>query len=385
MPLPPAPSRRAALLAPEAYDMPARDGKAAAATGTADAAAAPAPARKPATDRAAAQLLASVPAAEPGSAASETPAVRSPGRRSPARADTMAAPARPGGKRRAGGPAAEPGGAASETPAVRSPGRRSPARADTMAAPASPVAAAPGRGRPQRRRPQGPATQVVLDTNVLLHDPACLFRFEEHDIFLPMIVLEELDSHKNGMTEVARNGRQASRTLDALAAAAQGADMAHGVGLDSTGQRAAGGHLFFQTAPLDYSLPTSLPPGKADNQILGVVQALRKLHAPRQVVLVSKDINMRVKARALGLNAEDYQNDKTLEDGDLLYAGVLALPPDFWAKSGKNVQSWQSGAHMYYRIGGPIVPQLMINQFVCFEAPGEPSLFARVSEILEKN
>src|SRR6218665_34420 len=145
----------------------------------------------------------------------------------------------------------------------------------TAAPPAGPGAPAPGRARHQRSRPQGPAKLFVLDTNVLLHDPTCLFRFEEHDIFLPMIVLEELDSHKNGMTEVARNGRQASRTLDALAAAAQGADMAHGVGLDSTGQRAAGGHLFFQTAPLDYSLPTSLPPGKADNQILGVVQALR--------------------------------------------------------------------------------------------------------------
>ena len=219
---------------------------------------------------------------------------------------------------------------------------------------------------------QGPTKLFVLDTNVLLHDPTSLFRFEEHDIFLPMIVLEELDGHKKGMTEVARNGRQASRTLDALAAA-QGADMAKGLKLDSTGQRAAGGHLFFQTVPLDYSLPTSLPPGKADNQILGVVEALRKLHAPREVVLVSKDINMRVKARALGLNAEDYQNDKTLEDGDLLYAGVLALPPDFWAKSGKNVESWQSGAHTYYRIGGPIVPQLMINQFVYFEAPASPA------------
>ena len=85
---------------------------------------------------------------------------------------------------------------------------------------------------------------------------------------------------------------------------------------------------------------------------------------------------MRVKARP-GLNAGDYQNDKTLEDGDLLYAGVLALPPDFWTRA-ENVESWQSGA-TYYRIGGPIVPQLMINQFVYFEAPGEPSLFARVS------
>src|SRR6218665_842730 len=187
---------------------------------------------------------------------------------------------------------------------------------------AAPPAPTPWLRRPARWRPRrggAPAPPAPPKPPPTPPAPPCLFRLEEPAFSLPMIVLEELDSHKNGMTEVARNGRQASRTLDALAAAAQGADMAHGVGLDSTGQRAAGGHLFFQTAPLDYSLPTSLPPGKADNQILGVVQALRKLHAPRQVVLVSKDINMRVKARALGLNAEDYQNDKTLEDGDLLY------------------------------------------------------------------
>jgi PhoH-like ATPase len=278
-------------------------------------------------------------------------------------------------------------------PAARSTSRRASAKTETAPAAAAPLAAAPSPSRSKRSRPQGPAKLFVLDTNVLLHDPTSLFRFEEHDIFLPMIVLEELDGHKKGMTEVARNGRQTSRTLDALAGV-QGADIARGLKLDSTGQRAAGGCLYFQTAPLDYSLPTSLPPGKADNQILGVVEALRKLHASRaeggthatgrEVVLVSKDINMRVKARALGLNAEDYQNDKTLEDGDLLYAGVLALPPDFWAKTGKNVESWQSGAHTYYRIGGPIVPQLMINQFAYFEAPGEPSLFARVSEIREK-
>src|SRR5690606_12774510 len=108
----------------------------------------------------------------------------------------------------------------------------------------------------------------------------------------------------------------ASRTLDALVAT-QGADMARGLRLDATGQKAATGCLYFQTAPLDYQLPTSLPPGKADNQILGVLAALSTQHAPREVVLVSKDINMRVKARALGLCAEDYQNDKTLEDGDL--------------------------------------------------------------------
>ena len=238
--------------------------------------------------------------------------------------------------------------------------------------------------KPRRgTRHQGPAKLFVVDTNVLMHDPMCLFRFEEHDIFLPMIVLEELDGHKKGMTEVARNARQASRTLDALAGA-HGADIGVGLKLDTTGHREAGGKLFFQTQPLDYSLPTSLPQGKADNQILGVVQALRDHHSPREVVLVSKDINMRVKARALGLATDDYQNDKTLEDGDLLYSGSLALPTDFWSKHGKTVESWQQGLHTYYRISGPVVPNLLINQFVFFESPGEPSLYARVTEIRDK-
>ena len=224
----------------------------------------------------------------------------------------------------------------------------------------------------------------MLDTNVLLHDPSSLFRFEEHDIFLPMIVLEELDAHKKGMTEVARNGRQVSRSLDALAAS-QGGDICQGIPLNATGQRAATGKLIFQTAALTYQLPSSLPQGKADNQILGVVEALRTQHAPREVVLVSKDINMRVKARALGLPAEDYQNDKALDDDDLLYAGMLALPPDFWRKAGKKVESWQNGTHTYYRVGGPLVANLMVNQFVYFEAPGEPSLYARVAEIQDKS
>ncbi|MFN9473496.1 PhoH family protein [Acidovorax sp.] len=352
MPLPPAPSRRAALLSPDAYDVVAKPGRATAQPAAAEALEPPAartPARKATSGRA---TLQAVPA--------------------PAATMTAAAPAEP-----------VAAGSRAKAPAAPATARSSAKKPPASTAATAPAAATPASRTTKRARPSGPSKLFVLDTNVLLHDPTSLFRFEEHDSFLPMIVLEELDGHKKGMTEVARNGRQTSRTLDALAGVA-GADIAHGLKLDSTGQRAAGGHLFFQTAPLDYSLPTSLPPGKADNQILGVVEALRNLHAPREVVLVSKDINMRVKARALGLAAEDYQNDKTLEDGDLLYSGVLALPPDFWVKSGKNVESWQSGVHTYYRIGGPIVPQLMINQFVYFEAPGEPSLFARVSEIREK-
>jgi PhoH-like ATPase len=234
--------------------------------------------------------------------------------------------------------------------------------------------------RTKKKVRTGPTKLFVLDTNVLLHDPMCLFRFEEHDIYLPMIVLEELDGHKKGMTEVARNARQTSRTLDALAAA-PGADITAGFQLNSAGNRDAGGKLLFQTQPLDYSLPTSLPQGKADNQILGVVHALRKNFAPREVVLVSKDINMRVKARALGLATDDYQNDKTLEDGDLLYSGSMALPGDFWATHGQKIESWQQGQHTFYKVDGPVVPNMMINQFVYFESPGEPSLYARVTEI----
>jgi PhoH-like ATPase len=154
-------------------------------------------------------------------------------------------------------------------------------------------------------------------------------------------VLEELDNHKKGMTEVARNARQVSRTLDALVASQPADGLEKGLPLNATGQRSATGKLYFQTKPLDPA--RGLPQGKADNQILGVVAALREQHKDREVVLVSKDINMRVKARALGLAAEDYQNDKVLEDGDLLYSGALALP-DFWAKAGKNVESWQEGA-----------------------------------------
>jgi PhoH-like ATPase len=242
--------------------------------------------------------------------------------------------------------------------------------------------------KPKAAKPKisGPTKLFVLDTNVLMHDPTCLYRFEEHDIYLPMITLEELDGHKKGMSEVSRNVRQVSRELDALAAdlSKSHIDASQGVELSKTGHRESGGKLFFQTALLDTKLPDGLPQGKADNQILGVVISLRKAHQQREVVLVSKDINMRIKARALGLVAQDYFNDKTLEDGDLLYTGVLPLPADFWDKHGKTMESWQQSGHTYYRIAGPLVPSLMVNQFVYHENPGATSMYARVTEITGK-
>ena len=184
----------------------------------------------------------------------------------------------------------------------------------------------------------------VLDTNVLLHDPTSLFRFEEHDICLPMFVLEELDNKKKGLTEVARNARQASRFLDEIVSDAPH-KIEEGIALESDTHKGCTGRLFLQTSFIKHELPQNLELGKADNAILGVMIGMQKLYPQRSVILVSKDINMRIKARALGLEAQDYFNDKVLEDIDLLYTGVLPLPDDFWDRHGKDMKSWQKEGH----------------------------------------
>ncbi len=301
---------------------------------------------------------------------------------------TAASRAAPGKTRAPSAPASSP---AVPAPAVP------PAAASRLAGKAAPeVAAAPAHGAVavpanlQRRKAPAPkpaARQAaavrklfVLDTNVLMHDPTSLFRFEEHDVYLPMITLEELDGHKKGMSEVARNARQASRELDALVADIE-SGMEQGIPLDHTGHAEAGGRLFFQTRAHVARLPEALPQGKADNQILAVLHELTQLHAPRPVVLVSKDINMRVKARALGLHAEDYANDKTLDDADLLYTGLLQLPADFWEQQAQQIESWQQGGQAFYRLQGPLVAAMLVNQAVYWESPSATPLHARVREI----
>ncbi|MDC7715480.1 PhoH family protein [Vogesella sp. LYT5W] len=218
----------------------------------------------------------------------------------------------------------------------------------------------------------------VLDTNVLLHDPTCLFRFEEHDVFIPIITLEELDTHKKGMSEVARNARQASRFLDEIVSSSAD-DIEDGISLKGPSRDAASGKLYLQTEALHASLPSSLPVGKADNQILGIVMALKQADGQHPAILVSKDINMRIKARALGLDAEDYFNDKVLEDTDLLYGGTREIDSDFWDRNGRDLKSWQEAGRTYYRIKGPDAPKLLLNQLLWQE--GEQPMQARVLRI----
>jgi PhoH-like ATPase len=232
----------------------------------------------------------------------------------------------------------------------------------------------------------GSSKLFVLDTNVLMIDPTSLFRFEEHDIYLPMTTLEELDDHKKGMSEVARNARQVSRSLDALVSDVAEDAIDLGIPLSKLGNKDAKGRLFFQTRLQNAKLPEGLPEGKADNQILGVVRALAVQYPERSVVLVSKDINMRLKARAIGLPAEDYFNDHVLEDSDLLYTGIAQLPDDFWEKHAKGMESWkenkQGTSYTFYRVTGPYISSLLINQFVYIEPKnGEPDFQGQVTHI----
>ena len=214
------------------------------------------------------------------------------------------------------------------------------------------------------------ATKIfVLDTNVLMHDPTCLYRFEEHDVFLPIMTLEELDNHKKGMSEIARNARQVSRTLDDLLAHDED-NIEEGISLLAPSNKLASGRLLLQTEAISLELPPALPTSKVDNQILAVVIHLQRKHPKRSVILVSKDINMRIKARSLGLPAEDYFNDKVLEDTDVLYTGTRALPDNFWDKHGQGMESGKRDSKTYYKIKGPLCPSLLVNEFVWLEGDG---------------
>ena len=234
------------------------------------------------------------------------------------------------------------------------------------------------------RAPRKPKVKklFVLDTNVLMHDPTSLFRFEEHDVYLPIGTLEELDANKKGLSDVSRNARQASRFLDEIVSSEK-ESIKDGLPIKVKDGQASKGKLFLQTEAINGELPATLPLGKTDNQILSVVRFLQQRHQDREVVLVSKDINMRIKARALGLAAEDYFNDKVLEDADLLYTGLRALPRDFWNTHGRNMESWKKEGHTYYRVHGPLVPKLHMNEFV-FDESGERPLYALVKELQGK-
>ncbi|MDQ3495164.1 MAG: PhoH family protein [Pseudomonadota bacterium] len=222
----------------------------------------------------------------------------------------------------------------------------------------------------------------VLDTNVLMHDPTALFKFEEHDVFLPMQVIEELDNGKKGTSEASRNARQVSRFINELIEA-QGADrIASGLtltrpgGLQLRGVESIG-RLQFQTAALDSRRrgDDHLP----DNDIVQAILALKAAEPGAPVVFVSKDINLRIKAAIAGIASEDYENDRALDDFSLLYTGATALPEDFWQRHGKDLKSWTDKGRTYYEIDRAEDEELFPNQFL--HLPGDEESQLRVVKV----
>lgn len=212
----------------------------------------------------------------------------------------------------------------------------------------------------------------VLDTNVLMHDPTALFRFEEHDIFLPMTVLEELDKNKKGTTEGARNSRQVTRFLSELVESSKVRELSKGVKLERPNAiqlnvAKPSGRLFFQDEPNDNTGQFGYV--TADNQILAATLSLIERHPTVTVVLVSKDINLRIKAQVHNISAEDYENDRALDDLNLLYTGALALPETFWDRRGK-VKSWTDRGRTFYTVKRKPTDQWHPNQLLYIDQEG---------------
>ncbi|HXR52494.1 MAG TPA: PhoH family protein [Steroidobacteraceae bacterium] len=226
--------------------------------------------------------------------------------------------------------------------------------------------------KPSATEPAGDAQRrlYVLDTNVLMHDPAAIFRFDEHDIYLPMVVLEELDHHKKGLSEPARNVRQVARFLDEIMKGADKAEIDRGLTIPSAllqngdAKRPPSGKMFFQTRNLKSDLPAELPGTAADNVILAQTLALQAESPRMRVTLVSKDINLRIKAAIVGIHAEDYYSDRTIDDADLLDPGTRTVPADFWQRNGQDMRSWKQEGRTWYEVHGPDVADWRTNQFV---------------------
>ena len=191
----------------------------------------------------------------------------------------------------------------------------------------------------------------ILDTNVLMHDPTAIFRFEEHDVFLPMMVLEELDAAKKGLSEVSRNVRQVSRFIGEMMQRQHATRLDEGLVLqepDGLELSVGTGRLYFQTAMPEAHSSLLRDGSFADNEILSTALSLQDAHPERSIVLVSKDINLRIKAAILGVQAEDYYNDRALDDLSLLYRGVRQHDEGFWDEH-PQVESWNEGGRAHYR------------------------------------
>jgi PhoH-like ATPase len=206
----------------------------------------------------------------------------------------------------------------------------------------------------------------VLDTNVLIHDPGALLNFEEHQVIIPMIVLEELDKLKAGKQSIAADCRQAIRMIDQLLGNATPKQIEKGVPIKRTDKGEPLGEIAILINPVDGKGPR-LPEHLNDNKIINNLADLQALHKNLEIILVSKDINMRLKARGFGVEAQDYHNDQLVTDVELLPTGYTEFEGSFWSTIDKveTIQREGITEHIIKREG--VLKNLHINEFIIDE------------------
>lgn len=226
------------------------------------------------------------------------------------------------------------------------------------------------------RASQARRKMYVLDTNVLIHDPNALLNFEEHDVIIPMTVLEELDSLKSGKQAVAADCRQAIRNIDKLLGDASPGEIEKGVPIVRAKKAQPLGALSILMSTENHG-NHGLPEHLNDNKIINTLAALQARHKSRDIILVSKDINMRLKARGFGVEAQDYHNDMLLDDIDLLPKGYKEFANSFWDTIEKveTIQREGITEHILRREGE--LARLTINEFVI----DEQGFVGRVSDV----
>ncbi|MGB7386500.1 MAG: PhoH family protein, partial [Pseudomonas neustonica] len=205
-------------------------------------------------------------------------------------------------------------------------------------------------------------TFYVLDTNVLIHDPNALLNFEEHHVVIPMTVLEELDKLKSGKTSIAADCRQAIRLIDKTLGVAPPDQVDKGVPIErgKLGPNGTLAILMEKNAIPAHCLPNDLN----DNKIINQLCHLQNRYPDGRIVLVSKDINMRLKARGCGIDAEDYHTDQLLDDIDLLARGYHQVEGSFWDRVNKVESRQLTGQTLHNVQLIDNLPALHLNDFI---------------------
>lgn len=220
----------------------------------------------------------------------------------------------------------------------------------------------------------------ILDTNVLIHDPNSLLNFEEHRVIIPMTVLEELDKLKSGKASVSADCRAAIRLIDSILGEAEPEQIRQGVPIWRNITRSHLGTLSVLMDAQENSKSEYLSNELNDNKIINQLVTLQAADINTKVVLVTKDINMRLKARACGLASEDYQNDQLVSDIRQMSKGYLQTSGSFWDGVSRVDTVHGSGETLHFLQRDTIKDPLFINQFIV----DEQGFVGRVREIDEE-